>query len=57
MIDNNHELTIGELDAVNGGFLKEIIAQIRLEAAMNAAEDKKQADALKGFQQALQDLP
>jgi hypothetical protein len=55
MIDNHHELTMGELDAVNGGFLREIIA--RIVAGKNAQEDKKQADALKGFQQALQELP
>ena len=28
MIDNNHELTIGELDAVSGGFIREIISKI-----------------------------
>ena len=29
MIDDNHELTIGELDAVNGGFIKEIISMVK----------------------------
>ena len=28
MIDDNHELKIGELDAVNGGFIKEIISMV-----------------------------
>ena len=28
MIDNNHELTICELDAVNGGFIREMISAI-----------------------------
>ena len=28
MIHNNHELTICELDAVNGGFIREIISAI-----------------------------
>ena len=54
--DENRELTIGELDAVNGGFLREIIARI-VEAVNNAQDNKKQADAVKGFQQMLQDLP
>ncbi len=29
MIDNNHELTIGELDTVNGGFIREIISMVK----------------------------
>jgi hypothetical protein len=29
MIDNNHELTIGELDAVNGGSIGEIISMVK----------------------------
>jgi hypothetical protein len=29
MIDDNHELTIGELDAVNGGFIKETISMVK----------------------------
>ena len=29
MIDDNHELTIGELDAVNGAFIKEIISMVK----------------------------
>ena len=29
MIDNNDELTICELDAVNGGFIREIISMIK----------------------------
>jgi hypothetical protein len=30
MIDDNHELTIGELDAVNGGFIiREIISMAK----------------------------
>jgi hypothetical protein len=29
MIDNNHELTICELDAVNGGFIREIISMVK----------------------------
>jgi hypothetical protein len=58
MIDNNHELTIGELDAVNGGFLREIIARIveNRRNERNAQDDKNQADALKGFQQILQEI-
>ena len=40
-----HELSSEELDAVSGG-----------DKAVDL-EDKKQADALKGFQQMLQELP
>jgi hypothetical protein len=29
MNDNNHELTICELDAVNGGFIREMISMIK----------------------------
>jgi len=28
MIDNSHELTICELDTVNGGFIRELISAI-----------------------------
>jgi hypothetical protein len=47
-----HELSSEELDAVSGGDKATEIAQ-----AQAAAEDKKQASALKGFQQMLQELP
>jgi hypothetical protein len=43
-------LSDDQLDAVSGG-------DKALEAAQEAAENKKQSDALKGFQQALQELP
>jgi hypothetical protein len=44
-------LSDDQLDAVSGG------DKMTIEQAQQAAEDKKQADALKGFQQALQELP
>ncbi len=40
-----------ELDSVSGG------TPNALEAAQQAAENKKQADAVNGFQQMLQELP
>jgi hypothetical protein len=43
-------LSDDQLDAVSGG-------DKALEAAQAAAENKKQCDALKGFQQALNELP
>ena len=58
-----HELSSEELDAVSGGDKKATAAmtkqaQADLQAQLEQnAEDKKQADALKAFQQALQDLP
>ncbi len=44
-------LSDDELDAVSGG------DKMTLEQAQQAAEDKHQAEALKAFQQALQELP
>jgi hypothetical protein len=57
MIDNNHELTIGELDAVNGGFLREIIAKI-VETFKNPEPPSQggQNDPAQMFQQVLQQL-
>jgi hypothetical protein len=51
-------LSDDELDAVSGG--DAISEQAKLNAIANAqqiAEDKKAGEALKGFQQALQELP
>jgi len=62
MIDNNHELTIGELDAVNGGFLREIVAKI-VDFAAEACKSSDgptssggQNDPAQQFQQILQQL-
>jgi hypothetical protein len=47
-----------ELDAVSGGDRTLTLAQQNaLEQQQINAENKKQEDALKGFQQALQELP
>jgi hypothetical protein len=52
-----HELSSEELDAVSGGTTISEQAKIdALENAQKAQEDKKQADALKGFQQLLQEI-
>ncbi len=48
-----HELSSGELDAVSGG--SPVSEQAKINA-QEAADNKKQADALKGFQQLLQGL-
>jgi len=58
MIDNNHELTIGELDAVNGGFLREIIARIAAETCKNSEPPSQggQNDPAQMFQQILNQL-
>ena len=57
MIDNNHELTIGELDAVNGGFLWEIVAKF-VESFKNPEPPSQggQNDPAQMFQQILQQL-
>jgi hypothetical protein len=49
-----------ELAAVSGGDKADLVAQAKqnaLEQQQTDMENKKQADALKGFQQALQELP
>ena len=57
MIDNNHELTIGELDAVSGGFLREIISKI-VETFKNPEPPSQggQNDPAQMFQQILNQL-
>ena len=57
MIGNNHELTIGELDAVNGGFLREIVAKI-VETFKSPEPPSQggQNDPAQMFQQILQQL-
>jgi hypothetical protein len=57
MIDNNHELTIGELDAVSGGFLREIISKI-VETFKSPEPPSQggQNDPAQMFQQILQQL-
>jgi hypothetical protein len=55
-----HALSDDQLDAVSGGTKADLAAQAKqnaLEQAQKDLEDKKQADGLKGFQQALQELP
>jgi len=46
-----HELSSEELDAVSGGD-----KATEIEQAQIAAENKKQADAIKAFQQMLQEI-
>ena len=53
MIDNNHELTICELDAVNGGFIREIISMIK-EILDKSPEPPPQSGPAAQFQQILQ---
>jgi hypothetical protein len=48
------ELSSEELDAVSGG---DRLSEQAKEEQLKNLEEKKQADALKGFQQALQELP
>ena len=53
-------LSDDQLAAVSGGDKADLAAQAKqnaLEQAQKDLEDKKQGDALKGFQQALQELP
>jgi hypothetical protein len=58
-----HELSSEELDAVSGGDKAATDAMIKQaqadaqEAVQRDQENKKQADAVKGFQQMLQELP
>lgn len=57
MIDNNHELTIGELDAVNGGLFKEIAAKIiEIVKSPGTPSQGGQNDPAQMFQQVLQQL-
>ena len=53
-----HELSSEELDVVSGGDkLSEQARQDQLDNQITALEIKKQGEALKVFQQILQDLP
>ena len=54
MIDNNHELTICELDAVNGGFIREMISAIA--AILKSPEPPSGDPAAQQFQQVLNSL-
>ena len=56
MIDNNHELTICELDAVNGGFIREIISKIVEILKSPEPPSGGQNDPAQQFQQILQQL-
>jgi hypothetical protein len=55
-----HALSDDQLDAVSGGdAASEMAAQVKANAVANAqqaAEDKKQGDAVKGFQQLLNEV-
>jgi hypothetical protein len=57
MIDNNHELTFCELDAVSGGFIREIISKI-LEILKSPEPPSQggQNDPAQMFQQLMQQL-
>jgi hypothetical protein len=56
MIDNNHELTIGELDAVNGGFIREIISMIKEIIKMTDPPSGGPTGPALQFQQIMQQL-
>ena len=57
MIDNNNELTIGELDAVNGGFIREIISTIvEILKSTEPPNSGGQNDPAQMFQQVMQQL-
>jgi hypothetical protein len=61
MIDNNHELTIGELDAVSGGMLEGLLGKIvnEMQKAGGSGEPGPgggQNDPAQMFQQILQQL-
>jgi hypothetical protein len=57
MIDNNHELTICELDAVNGGFIREIISMIKeILKSPEQPPSGGQNDPAQMFQQIMQQL-
>jgi hypothetical protein len=56
MIDNNHELTICELDAVNGGFIREIISAIAEILKSPEPPSGGQNDPAQQFQQILNSL-
>jgi hypothetical protein len=57
MIDNNHELTIGELDAVNGGFFTQIIAKfVEKSKSPEPPSQGGQNDPAQMFQQIMQQL-
>ena len=56
MIDNNHELTMGELDAVNGGFIREIISAIVEILKSPEPPSGGQNGPAQQFQQVLQQL-
>jgi hypothetical protein len=53
-----HELSSEELDAVSGGSMAALIAQAKqnVENAQQDRDNKKQAGALKGFQQMINDI-
>jgi hypothetical protein len=56
MIDNNHELTMSELDAVNGGFIREIISKIVEILKSPEPPSGGQNDPAQMFQQVLNSL-
>ncbi len=56
MIDNNHELTICELDAVNGGFIREMISAIVEILRTPEPPSGGQNDPAQQFQQVLNSL-
>ena len=56
MIDNNHELTICELDAVNGGFIREMISMIKEILTSPEPTSGGQSDPAQQFQQIMQQL-
>ena len=56
MIDNNHELTICELDAVNGGFIREIISAIAEILKSPEPPSGGMSDSAQQFQQILNSL-
>jgi hypothetical protein len=55
MIDNNHELTIGELDAVNGGIKGAIEGVCRKDEGSQSGQGGRM-DPAAMFQQILQHL-
>jgi hypothetical protein len=56
MIDNNHELTICEIDAVNGGFIREMISAIVEILKTPEPPSGGQNDPAQQFQQVLNSL-
>jgi hypothetical protein len=53
MIDDNHELTIGELDAVNGGFIKEFISMVKESQSQEPPSGGQNDPLAQMFQQVL----